>query len=306
MARSELNDLLHQTVDRLEAWLRRKRWTVALFVPLVGVAGFALRRWLGEGPWSAALGWPPLFVLVNLVMALPLALGLRGLWSRRALAAVAGLAGFSWLIEAIGVATGWPYGDFEYAIGLEPLLFGLVPLALPLFWLPMVLNAWMLAVAGEDWLEARRTGRDREGRSEDSRDGRSALPRVIGRWLAGTLLLVGLDLVLDPGAVALGFWAWEKAGAWYGVPWVNFGGWLISGAVGMGLAAWGLPADRLRRRLAGDDLAWGTLWAFLSFWAPINALHGQWWPVVLAGLLVLILSRFHARKAVRAAEVEPI
>ena len=265
-------------IDRLEAWLRRERWTLALFVPLVGVAGFALRRWLGEGPWSSALGWPPLLILVNGVMALPLAFGLRGLWGRRGLAALAALALFSWLIESLGVATGWPYGRFTYAIGLEPLLFGLVPLALPLFWVPMVLGAWLLAVAGTAGL------RDR------SRAG-ALLP-----WLVAVLLLVLLDLIMDPGAVALGFWAWEQPGPWYGVPWINFGGWLLSGTVGISLAAWGLPARRIQPRLASDGLAWGTLLAFLAFWGPINALHGHVWPTLAAGLLMLRLLRPYAAR----------
>ncbi|MCB0215820.1 MAG: carotenoid biosynthesis protein [Caldilineae bacterium] len=265
------------SIDRLEAWLRRKRWTVALFVPLVGVAGFALRRWLGEGPWSSALGWPPLLILVNGVMALPLAFGLRGLWGRRGLAALAALALFSWLIESLGVATGWPYGRFAYAIGLEPLLFGLVPLALPLFWVPMVLDAWLLAVAGTAGL----SGRGRVG--------------AWAPWLAAPILLVLLDGIMDPGAVALGFWAWERPGPWYGVPWINFGGWLISGTVGISLAAWALPAWRVRSRLAADGLAWGTLLAFLAFWGPINGLHGQLWPALAAGLLGLRVLGLYAR-----------
>ena len=44
------------------------------------------------------------------------------------------------------------------------------------------------------------------------------------------MLLVVFDLVLDR-AVKLGFWRYDGGGEFYGVPFTNFVGWLISGAV---------------------------------------------------------------------------
>jgi putative membrane protein len=286
---------------RLEAWLRRKRWTVALLLPLVGVAGFAMRAWLGPGPWSAIVGWPPMLVAINALLALPLVIGLRGLWGRSALVAMLLLALFSWLIEGIGVATGWPYGHFRYALGLEPLLFDRVPLALPLFWLPMVLAARMLAIASETWWDARK-GRAAHpidsGRGLTSaRENRSpAVAGALRLWLAGVLFLVALDLILDPGAVALGFWAWDDPGPWYGVPWINYAGWLQSGAVAMILAGWALPDEPLRRQLAADGLAWGSLLAFLAFWGPVNLLLGQWLPALIASALALPVALAYRRE----------
>lgn len=265
-------------LNRLETWLRANRWTVALVVPLVGVFGFALHAWFGEGPWSAFLNWPPLLVAANLVMVLPLAIGLQGHVGGRGLIALALLAVFSWIVEGVGVATGWPYGRFSYALGLEPLLFDLVPLALPLFWVPMVINAWLLAIRAE-MLTGVLSATTLQKRA-----------RGLLRISLAVSLLVFLDVIMDPGAVALGFWAWDSPGPWYGVPWINFGGWALSGSVGMSIVAWGLPTERLRVTLAEDDLVWGTLFAFLTFWALINAIHGQWIPALLAfGPLLLVV-----------------
>jgi len=42
------------------------------------------------------------------------------------------LVAYTYAIELFGVATGWPYGTFEYTVSLGPMLGG-VPLALPVF-----------------------------------------------------------------------------------------------------------------------------------------------------------------------------
>lgn len=295
--------------------MRDHRWTVALLVPLVGVVGYAVGLGLergselghglgsGTGPrpepglgpaLTSALMAAPIVILANGVMALPLAVGLRPFVGRRGLVALAVLAGFSWAIEAVGVLTGWPYGRFRYAIGLEPLLFGLVPVALPLFWVPMVLNAWLLALRAEAGLADRIGATARIG--APSRTRAPSRIRATARIGAAVGMLVVLDVIMDPGAVALGFWAWDEPGPWYGVPWINFGGWALSGGVAMGVLAWGLDAERLRRSAEDDGLIWGTLVAFLAFWGPINALHGQWAPALLAAGLATFVLPWYADK----------
>ncbi len=44
------------------------------------------------------------------------------------------------------MTTGWPYGQFEYLVDLGPMLFGTVPLGLPVFFLPLVLNSYLLCL----------------------------------------------------------------------------------------------------------------------------------------------------------------
>ena len=103
--------------------------------------------------------------------------------------AVAFAAGF--LAEAVGVATGYPFGGYSYTRVLAPSLLG-VPL--------VVAGAWMILIA---WTRQ--------------------LPLPV--W-AGALTMTLFDLVIDPlAANTLGYWKWTHAGPYYGVPLYNFAGW---------------------------------------------------------------------------------
>ena len=74
---------------------------------------------------------------------------------------------------------------------------------------------------------------------------RAALaPRGVARWMiavAAGALMMGLDIVIDPLAVRGDRWflgpvfTYEEPGIYFGVPLSNFAGWIIVGAVGVGL-----------------------------------------------------------------------
>ena len=122
----------------------------------------------------------------------------------RAVAALLGAAmagGFA--VEAIGVATGFPFGTYDYSGELGPKLLG-VPLIIPLAW------TWM---AWPAWLAARRVTRNR--------------PVRIALAAAG---LTAWDLFLDPQMVAEGYWRWHDPvpalPGLSGIPISNYLGWL--------------------------------------------------------------------------------
>jgi uncharacterized membrane protein len=99
-------------------------------------------------------------------------------------------AGF--LAEAIGVATGYPFGSYTYTQALAPSLLG-VPL--------VVAGAWMILIA---WVRQLK----------------------IPVW-AGALAMTLFDLVIDPlAANTLRYWKWSAGGPYYGIPICNFAGWL--------------------------------------------------------------------------------
>ena len=192
---------------RLYDLVSENRFTIAVFFPLVGAVMLlaSAEQFLLPDP----LVFHPLLVIFGTaVMRLPLIVGLLPLVGRRAAGAIGLLTLYAYGIEYIGTTTGLPYGVFEYGIDLGPMLLGKVPFGLPIFFLPLVANAYLLCLL----LLGDRA--------------RAALVRVPA--VIATVLL--MDLVLDPGAVAIGFWEYDLTAtplavwpyssdiAFYGVP----------------------------------------------------------------------------------------
>jgi len=82
-------------------------------------------------------------------------------------------------------------------------------------------------------------------------------PRGVSRWAMATaagVLMMGLDIVIDPLAVRGDRWflgrlfAYDQPGIYFGVPLSNFAGWIIVGALGVGLFL-ALETDYSGRRI---------------------------------------------------------
>jgi putative membrane protein len=136
--------------------------------------------------------------------------GLTRGW-RTAAVLVAVVTGGGFVVEAVGVATGFPFGTYDYSGQLGPKLLG-VPLIIPLAWTWMAWPAWLAA-----------------GRLTGHRAGRPAGRRALRIALAA-VGLAAWDLFLDPQMVAEGYWTWRAATpALPGVPGIpigNYLGWL--------------------------------------------------------------------------------
>ncbi len=263
--RTEVED--STVVETLEGVVEDNRATIAVVFPLVGAALMIASQRFDHPMLEAAAGSAVGTVLANAVMALPLALGVLPAVDRRALLGLAFVSAFAYLVETVGVATGVPYGEFGYTMEMGPMAFG-VPVALPLFWVPILLNGYLLSV-------------------------RYVRPRLRSRAAvaaAAVGLVVGLDGVLDPGAVALGFWRWSEPGVYYGVPLMNYLGWIFSGSVGVAALSLSFDADALERRVRRFEPVFDTLVAFLVFWGFVAVYHGLWIPLLgaaaLGGLLL--------------------
>ncbi|MDQ3251193.1 MAG: carotenoid biosynthesis protein [Actinomycetota bacterium] len=206
--------------------------------------------------------------LSTLLIALPSTVALfRYLGPRSATLSLLALSIFGYAIEAIGVATGFPYGTFYYGDALGPRLAGIVPLLLPLSYAPLVIGA-VAAAWGT----------------------RLRLLHV----LYATLLLVWMDAILDPGAASLGFWVWPGGGAYYGVPISNYAGWLLSGAIATTLL---LVAGRWSEPPGPTLLDSATI--ATTFWTGVAVLSGMVVPALLGALLLayLLARRSHLRPA---------
>ena len=115
-------------------------------------------------------------------------------------------------MEIIGTKTGLIFGgkyEFNLKLSPGPSISG-TPMIIPLSWsglIYMILNYCELAFGGSFYF----------------------LPNqnIILLFLP-SILMVLLDLVLDPIAVDEKRWSWKRPGAYYGVPFLNFVGWLFT------------------------------------------------------------------------------
>ena len=224
-------------------------------------------------------GLTVLTVVLGYLLSVSHALLTRGVRTAAALVATATLGGFA--VEAVGVATGFPFGTYVYSGQLGPKLLG-VPLIIPLAW------TWM---AWPAWLAALRVAR--------------GTPARVALAAAG---LAAWDLFLDPQMVAEGYWSWESpTPALPGVPGVpigNYLGWLGFAVLLMaGLAAAAGP--RAAVALPGDTAMLALwLWTYASsvlahavfLGLPASAA----WGGIAMGVIVLPLAFRRAARRVPA------
>ncbi|WP_431885789.1 carotenoid biosynthesis protein [Micromonospora wenchangensis] len=235
-------------------------------------------------------------VVLGYLLAVGHALLTRGPRTAAALVAVATGGGFA--IEALGVATGFPFGSYDYSGELGPKLAG-VPLIIPLAWTWMAWPAWLAAVRLTT--PAARTPAARTPAGH------------VGRVALATVGLAGWDLFLDPQMVAEGYWVWRDATPALpglpGIPVSNYLGWLLFAVLLMSAL----------RPLAGPAVAvTGSrdapmfalyLWTYFSsvlahavfLRLPASALWGAAGMAVVAVPLAVTLLRARRRPADRPA-----
>lgn len=177
----------------------------------------------------------------------------------------------SYLIEAIGVQTGFPFGAYHYTDILSPRLPGSVPLA--------VLFAWVLIVFGVyRWVRVEKYRLN------------------IWRVLLGALLATLLDVEIEPVAAHLEhYWEWLVPGPinYYDVPLINFLAWFVVACLLLVLVDGIFPKiTEYSSRLVNvaPRLLFG---ANLFMFGLVDLTHGYYGSVVfgvLAGIIVYLLS----------------
>ena len=93
------------------------------------------------------------------------------------------------------------------------------------------------------------------------------------------------DLVLDPGATALGFWIWENGGWYYNVPWMNFFGWMVTSLLAFGGFYMLFPQIKKLDKNITYWLSLSGIWS-LIFWIAIAGWLGYWY-LVIGGIVYL-------------------
>ena len=148
---------------------------------------------------------------VNLTTILQASAVIVILWSAwgvtRTLRTVMTVVVLTWGVEAIGTATGFPFGHYDYTAVLQPQLAD-VPVLIALAWLMMLPSAWAVGYV----LSGRRYG--------------------VRFVLVSAAAMTAWDFFLDPQMVMWNLWRWDLvSGGYFGIPWVNFLGWFATAAL---------------------------------------------------------------------------
>ena len=253
--------------DGLDRLVRENRFTISVVFPVVGAALLVASA---EGWLPPPLGFNPYLILVGVcVMRLPLVAGVAPLVDRRATVALLALTAYAYGVEYLGVTTGQPYGNFEYTVDLGPMLFDAIPLALPVFFFPLVLNSYLLCLL---LLGDRANG-------------------ALVRLPVAVACVVAMDLVLDPAAVSVRFWAYTPPGVYYGVPVSNYLGWVVSATVSVLAFDWGFSRSGLLRRVRDCEFMLDDLVSFVILWGAVNVFYANWLAALVAAVFGLGLVR---------------
>jgi putative membrane protein len=166
----------------------------------------------------------------------------------------------SWAAELCSITWGFPFGEYLYipATRNRELWVAGVPLMDSLSYVFLAYASYALALAALAPLS-----RGSGFRLEEA----DAIQGAIGPWILGAVLMVTLDIVIDPLALRGYRWflgqiyGYPEPGVYFGIPLANFGGWLLVALALIRLLqyfATRLPAgpwwEGGRRRFAGQGL----------------------------------------------------
>ena len=165
-------------------------------------------------------------------------------------------AGTGLLAEAVGTATGVPFGQYDYAGSLGAKLLG-VPVVIPLAWAMFAYPALLV--------------------------GQRLARTAVGAAVVGGFALASWDLFLDPQMVEAGHWRFTDVQASLpgaaGIPLSNYLGWLLVAVVMVGVL------QLLGRRAADDRLPAALfLWTYGSSVLANAAFFGRPGVALVGGL----------------------
>ncbi len=152
------------------------------------------------------------------------------------------------IVEAIGISSGLPYGPFHYTDQMGFKFAGLVPWSVSFAFAPLVLGSLTIA-------------------SQFTQKLKFMVP-------ISALILVAVDLVLDPAAVLLNIWVWEVPGIYYGIPLTNYTGWfmtaILASAMVLGIVSNSKqPSDKIPSKVASSLFLSASFWTGYCFWTGL-------------------------------------
>ena len=123
-------------------------------------------------------------------------------------------AAVSWGYEQVGVETGLVYGKYHYTDYLGQKI-GHVPVIIPLAWFMMIYPSYVIAnliYSKKPFLNI------------------SKISQLILVSILSAGVMTAWDTVIDPylSGPTVQAWVWEDGGEYFGIPFHNFGGWILT------------------------------------------------------------------------------
>jgi putative membrane protein len=164
-----------------------------------------------------------------------------------------------YILEIIGANTGIIYGEFIYNTSWRPALWG-TPVVMLFVWATLIIESYFMVY--------------------------KKTANTFVRIVLPAVLLVILDLVIDPGAIHLRLWSWANGGMWYGIPLSNYVGWLILGIIGSFI----FYISTKKQNLSSIQNIPMLYFYTLAFFSTYNVLYGIYVPGIIGFVLIIILS----------------
>ena len=162
--------------------------------------------------WAERL--PPLYIVVLHVVPPALFAVVHGsiVYSRKSiLVFTAFCLGFGAFFESLSLRTGFPFGHYYFTSVMGPKVFGL-PVLLVFAYLRIGYCSWILAVLTLACREENGGGW-----------------RLVATPALAAFIMLAWDVAMDPQWAAIDHaWVWLDGGAYLGVPFSNFFGWLLT------------------------------------------------------------------------------
>jgi uncharacterized membrane protein len=129
----------------------------------------------------------------------------------------------SFLFEIIGVNRGIFFGgSYHYHSGNMPAFLG-VPLLIPIIWSAFIYTGYSITTSFLHWLNMNKPNKLTQGVM--------LLPLLV---LFDGLIVVAIDLLMEPLQVAAGNWAWLDTGSYFNIPLGNFVVWFAVAVISTG------------------------------------------------------------------------
>lgn len=240
---------------------------IKLILVIFAVA-FFLASWLvANVPIGESVTWVSALFIV--ILSLPSYYFLiRWIGFRWGLALIVFFGIFPIIVEAIGITTGLPYGEFYYSDWMGIKIFGLVPWSVAFAFAPLIFGSLSISV------------------------------KLVRDWklqiVLSAIILVLVDMVLDPAAVVLSIWVWLTPGPYYGIPLTNYTGWFLTAFIASLILYQTIQRIEDVQEEFPIEVS-SSLFISLAFWTGFSVWSGLIIPIGI-GILLTILNGYYLLK----------